>query len=114
MFVLFGTAIDGNLLRDKFGNSINKKLVIAELAWPNPWVIMIGAFLSTLGAGLQSLTSAPRLLQAIAKDDLIPFLKPLAPSFRGEPFRALILTLLITWAGILLGNIEYLTPIVTM
>ena len=75
---------------------------------------MIGAFFSTMGAGLQSLTSAPRLLQAVAKDDLIPFLKPLAPSFRGEPFRALVVTLLICWGGILLGNIEYLTPIVTM
>ena len=111
---MFGTAIDGSLLRDKFGNSIDKKLIIAELAWPNPWVIMIGAFLSTLGAGLQSLTGAPRLLQALAKDDLIPFLKPLAASYRGEPFRALIVTLLITWSGILMGNIEVLTPIVTM
>ena len=31
-------------------------MLIGMLAWPNEWVIMIGAFLSTLGAGLQSLT----------------------------------------------------------
>jgi potassium/chloride transporter 4/5/6 len=35
---LFGTCIDGNLLRDKFGVSINRKLVASNLAWPNPWV----------------------------------------------------------------------------
>lgn len=35
------------------------------MAWPNQWVILIGSFLSTLGAGLQSLTGAPRLLQVI-------------------------------------------------
>ena len=35
--------------------------------------------LSTLGAGLQSLAGAPRLLAAIARDDLIPILRPLVP-----------------------------------
>lgn len=30
--------------------------MVAKLAWPNEWVILIGSFLSTLGAGLQSLT----------------------------------------------------------
>lgn len=40
----------------RFGESINGGLVVAKLAWPNEWVILIGSFLSTLGAGLQSLT----------------------------------------------------------
>jgi len=30
-------------------------LTVAELAWPSPWVILIGSFLSTCGAGLQCL-----------------------------------------------------------
>ena len=30
--------------------------MVANLAWPNPWVILVGSFLSTVGAGLQSLT----------------------------------------------------------
>lgn len=80
-------------------------MVVANIAWPNEWVILIGSFLSTLGAGLQSLTGAPRLLQAIAKDDVIPFLSPFAVSSkRGEPTRALILTLFICQCGILLGK----------
>jgi amino acid transporter len=45
------------------------------LAWPSPWVIVIGSFFSTCGAGLQSLTGAPRLLQAIARDGIVPFLQ---------------------------------------
>lgn len=89
----------------RFGASIGGKLVVANIAWPNEWVILIGSFLSTLGAGLQSLTGAPRLLQAIAKDDVIPFLRPFAVSSkRGEPTRALILTLSICQCGILLGT----------
>ena len=112
--LLFASCIDGLLLRDKFGDSINKQLVISILAWPNKWVILVGAFASTLGAALQSLTSAPRLLQAVAKDDVIPFLRPLAPSFRGEPFRALITTLIICEACVLIGNVDQLTPFIAM
>ena len=56
--------------------------------------ILIGSFLSTIGAGLQSLTGAPRLLQAIARDNIIPFLQPFqVSSAKGEPTRALLLTL---------------------
>lgn len=99
----------------RFGQSIGGKLVVANVAWPNQWVILIGSFLSTLGAGLQSLTGAPRLLQAIAKDGIIPFLAPFAVSSRrGEPTRALILTILICQCGILLGNVDYLAPLLSM
>ncbi len=42
----------------RFGESIDGGLVVANLAWPSPWVILIGSFLSTVGAGLQSLTGA--------------------------------------------------------
>ena len=31
-------------------------LTVSLLAWPSLWVILIGALLSTIGAGLQSLT----------------------------------------------------------
>jgi solute carrier family 12 (potassium/chloride transporter), member 7 len=54
--IFLGTCIHGSLLRDKFGDSINKQLVVAVLAWPSKWVIMVGAFCSTVGAGLQTLT----------------------------------------------------------
>ncbi|XP_033328087.1 solute carrier family 12 member kcc isoform X3 [Megalopta genalis] len=113
--LLFAGTVDNLLLRDKFGQSIGGKLVVANMAWPNQWVILIGSFLSTLGAGLQSLTGAPRLLQAIAKDSIIPFLTPFATSSsRGEPTRALVLTLIICQCGILLGNVDYLAPLLSM
>ncbi|KAK1890817.1 Solute carrier family 12 member 4 [Dissostichus eleginoides] len=73
--VLFGSCIEGVVLRDKFGDAVHKTLVVGTLSWPSPWVIVIGSFFSTVGAGLQSLTGAPRLLQAIAKDNIIPFLR---------------------------------------
>ncbi|XP_017090295.1 solute carrier family 12 member 4 isoform X2 [Drosophila bipectinata] len=113
--MFFAGTVDNLLLRDKFGQSIGGKLVVANIAWPNQWVILIGSFLSTLGAGLQSLTGAPRLLQAIARDEIIPFLAPFAKSSsRGEPTRALLLTIVICQCGILLGNVDLLAPLLSM
>ena len=36
---------------------------MGNIAWPHPKVVEVGSLLSTIGAGLQSLTGAPRLLQ---------------------------------------------------
>lgn len=59
----------------RFGEGVNGNLVIGTLAWPSPWVIVIGSFFSTCGAGLQSLTGAPRLMQAISRDGVVPILR---------------------------------------
>ena len=47
----------------RFGESIGGSLVVGNIAWPHPKVVEVGSLLSTIGAGLQSLTGAPRLLQ---------------------------------------------------
>jgi potassium/chloride transporter 4/5/6 len=53
----------------------------------------------------KSMTGAPRLLQAIARDGVIPIIQPFAvSSSRGEPTRALILTMCICECGVLLGE----------
>uniref|UniRef100_A0A8D3CHS1 Solute carrier family 12 member 6 n=1 Tax=Scophthalmus maximus TaxID=52904 RepID=A0A8D3CHS1_SCOMX len=134
--VLFGACIEGVVLRDKFGDSVKGNLVVGTLAWPSPWVIVIGSFFSTCGAGLQSLTGAPRLLQAIAKDNIIPFLRELDEycsdcfsiifclvrlktvfghgKANGEPTWALLLTTLIAELGILIASLDLVAPILTM
>jgi potassium/chloride transporter 4/5/6 len=64
---------------------------------------------------LQSLTSAPRLLQAIAQDNIIPFLDPFAHiDSRGEPVRALGITIVIAEIAVLIGNLDFIAPILTM
>ena len=45
----------------RFGESIGGSLLVSSLAWPNKWVILIGSLLSTIGAGLQSLTGYSHL-----------------------------------------------------
>uniref|UniRef100_A0A3B4BJH4 Uncharacterized protein n=1 Tax=Periophthalmus magnuspinnatus TaxID=409849 RepID=A0A3B4BJH4_9GOBI len=105
--VLFGACIEGIVLRDKFGEGVNGNLVIGTLAWPSPWVIVFGSFFSTCGAGLQSLTGAPRLLQAIARDGIIPFLRVFGHGkANGEPTWALLLTASICEIGILIASLD--------
>ncbi|KAM5157164.1 solute carrier family 12 member 7 isoform 2-T2 [Mantella aurantiaca] len=113
--VLFGACIEGSLLRDKFGESVSGQLVIGTLAWPSPWVIVIGSFFSTCGAGLQSLTGAPRLLQAIARDGIVPFLQVFGHGkANGEPTWALLLTAGICEIGILIASLDSVAPILSM
>jgi len=121
---------------------VNGNLVIGTLAWPSPWVIVFGSFFSTCGAGLQSLTGAPRLLQAISRDGIIPFLRVyVLPSdylsvdastldhikwyflilqvfghgkANGEPTWALLLTGCICEIGIIIASLDSVAPILSM
>ncbi|XP_077569610.1 solute carrier family 12 member 4 [Stigmatopora nigra] len=113
--ILFGACVEGVVLRDKFGDAVRNNLVVGTLSWPSPWVIVIGSFFSTVGAGLQTLTGAPRLLQAIAKDNIIPFLRVFGHGkLNGEPTWALLLTVLIAELGILIASLDMVAPILSM
>ncbi|XP_067303728.1 solute carrier family 12 member 6-like [Pseudorasbora parva] len=113
--LLFGACVEGVVLRDKFGDSVKGNLVVGTLSWPSPWVIVIGSFFSTCGAGLQSLTGAPRLLQAIAKDNIIPFLRVFGHGkANGEPTWALLLTAVLAELGILIASLDLVAPILSM
>ncbi|XP_058878622.1 solute carrier family 12 member 7-like isoform X6 [Acipenser ruthenus] len=113
--ILFGACIEGVVLRDKFGEAVSGNLVIGILSWPSPWVIVIGSFFSTCGAGLQSLTGAPRLLQAIARDGIVPFLQVFGHGkANGEPTWALLLTAGICEIGILIASLDLVAPILSM
>ena len=61
------------------------------------------------------LSGAPRLLQAIAADGVIPFLNLFSvTTARGEPLRALLLTACISEIGIIIASLDYIAPIITM
>ena len=77
-------------------------------------VVYLGITLSTLGAALQFMSGAPRLLQAIANDRILPFLNFLACPEEEDPTRCLIVTVCITMGCCLGGNLDVVTPIITM
>lgn len=113
--VLFGSTFNNLFIRDKFGESMGGQLAVTQIAWPEPSFILLGGLLSTLGAALQSLVGAPRILQGIAKDDVMPCFRRFARlSARGEPEAAILATLAISELAVLIGNLDFIAPILTL
>eukprot|EP00937_MAST-01D_sp_MAST-1D-sp2_P001196 g1196.t1 len=106
---LFGGFVAHNVLAHS-----NKFIVTATVGWPSPYVVNVGVIMSCVGAALQTLTGAPRLLAAIAQDRLLPILTHLEAGADGKPTRALAATWFIASLPCLLGNLDAVTPIVTL
>ncbi|XP_021654577.1 cation-chloride cotransporter 1 isoform X2 [Hevea brasiliensis] len=97
--------------RDKL---LTDRLLTATIAWPFPAIVYIGIILSTLGAALQSLTGAPRLLAAIANDDILPVLNYFKVADGLEPHVATLFTAFLCIGCVIIGNLDLITPTVTM
>ncbi|KAK4491562.1 hypothetical protein RD792_002314 [Penstemon davidsonii] len=93
---------------------LTDRLLTATVAWPFPAIIYIGIILSTLGAALQSLTGAPRLLAAIANDDILPVLNYFRVADGSEPHIATLFTAFLCIGCVVIGNLDLITPTVTM
>ncbi len=94
---------------------VGNSLAIKGIAWA-PMFVTAGVFAATLSSGLGSMMGAPRILQALARDDIFPGLRFLGVGSgkSGEPRRAVVLTFLISQACILLGDLNAIAPILTM
>ncbi|KAL8108460.1 cation-chloride cotransporter 1-like [Apium graveolens] len=90
------------------------RLLTATVAWPFPALIYVGIILSTLGAALQSLTGAPRLLAAIANDDILPVLNYFKVAEGDEPHIATLFTAFICMGCVVIGNLDLISPTTTM
>lgn len=101
---LFGSCISNEALKDD-------KLIVAAVAWPHPIIVQCGIVLSCVGAGLQSLTSASFLLDTILLDGVYPYERF---ATGGEPKKTVIITWFIASLPCLAGNLDYITPVITM
>ncbi|KAL9687096.1 hypothetical protein QQ045_031492 [Rhodiola kirilowii] len=93
---------------------LTDRYLTATIAWPFPAIIYIGIILSTLGAALQSLTGAPRLLAAIANDDILPVLNYFKVADGSEPYLATLFTAFICISCVVIGNLDLISPTITM
>jgi solute carrier family 12 sodium/potassium/chloride transporter 2 len=83
------------------------------------WAVQIGILAATFSAALNSLLGAPRILQAMAKHDVVPFGRLFSgEDTRGEPRPALLLTGSITVATLVFGlfgdGLNQIAPLMTM
>jgi len=78
-------------------------------------VVSIGVIFSSIGAALQTLSGAPQVLSAIAKDDALPFLSWLKPTqSEDDILKAVWFTWFLASLPTLSGNLDHITPLVTM
>ncbi|MDX1679056.1 amino acid permease, partial [Arsukibacterium sp.] len=89
--------------------------IMADVAlWP---VLVAGAVIAaTLSSGMASMLGAPRVLQAMGGDKLIPFLTPFA---KGEghdnnPRRAVLASTGIALLCVIIGELNLLAPVISM
>ena len=88
--------------------------IMAELSVFPPLIIfaVLGACFC---AGLATLVGAPRIIQALAKDGLLPYSQLLATTnAKGEPQAALFFTSALVLLGILLRDLNLIAPLITV
>lgn len=108
LIFLLGGAVERSEL---IGNSF----VMRDLAvWPS--LIVAGVFAATLSSALGSMMGAPRILQAFARDKVFAPLSFLGTGSgpNSEPRRAIIVTVIVSQAAILLGDLNAIAPVITM
>ncbi len=86
-----------------------------NIAWIGA-LVGVGVVAATLSSAMASLLGAPRILQSMATDRVLPkllwFGKGHGPS--NNPRRATVLSLLIAFATISLGSVNVIAPVVSM
>ncbi|XP_034027050.1 solute carrier family 12 member 2-like [Thalassophryne amazonica] len=78
-------------------------------------LITAGIFSATLSSALASLVSAPKVFQALCKDNIYPGLGVFAKGYgkNNEPLRGYVLTFCIGLAFILIGELNIIAPIIS-
>ncbi len=114
MIVYLGMAVllAGSATQDEL---ISNNLIVSRIAW-SPGLVTAGIFAATLSSALGSMLGAPRILQALAGDEIYNALRYFAAGSgpTREPRRATVLTFLIAEICILAGNLDLIAPVITM
>lgn len=88
---------------------------MARLAALGP-LVDLGVMAATLSSALASFMGAPRILQSLAKDRVFPWLNPLAAvhGASANPRRAVLPTLVVAVAVVMLGELDLIAGVVSM
>ncbi|XP_075908736.1 solute carrier family 12 member 1-like isoform X3 [Petromyzon marinus] len=97
----------------KFG-LMNNFQVMSMVSGFGP-LIIAGIFSATLSSALASLVSAPKVFQALCKDNIYPGFEMFATGYgkNNEPIRGYILTFFIALAFILIAELNTIAPIIS-
>lgn len=87
---------------------------IVEFAWYGGFFVVAGIWGATLSSALGGILGAPRILQAMSMDAIAPKLFGKGVGINNEPRNALILTAVIAFGGIMIGELNVIAEIVAM
>jgi len=104
--ILLGLFIDREILLGDYN-------FLMKIAIWSPLVIA-GIWGATLSSALGGILGAPRILQAISRDKILPKVFGKGYGANNEPRNALIFTFLLAEVGILIGELDVIARIVTM
>lgn len=77
------------------------------------WLVLPGLWGAILSSAIGSILGAPRTLQALAMDRIVPHIFA-RRSKSGEPYQAIIISSAIGLAAVLMGDINVVAPVLTM
>jgi amino acid transporter len=99
-------------------NSTPEQLIGEELAMESiasvPFLILAGVWASTLSSALGSVLSAPRTLQAIARDGVVSTRLAGQMGSKTEPRVAVLVTAVVALSIVALGDIDVVAPVISM
>ena len=92
--------------------SSNNAILLSIALRPEP--VLAGIWAATLSSGLGMILSAPRTIQALANDGILPSFLARGRGASQDPFIAMIIALIIAEAAILMGNLDFVAPVLSM
>ncbi|MCK5856330.1 MAG: amino acid permease [Bacteroidales bacterium] len=92
---------------------INDSSFINRIAFWS-WPVIAGIWGATLSSALGGILGAPRIMQAIAKDKIMPKIFGKGYGETNEPRNALIFTFVLAELGVLMGELDAIAEVVSM
>ena len=96
---------------------IDNQLIMSKIAIGGAFIIPLGLAASTFSSALGSIMVAPRTIQALAVDDSFPSKKInawLAADKNGEPRNASLVTIIIAFVFVALGDVNAVASVISM
>ncbi|MEB3212504.1 MAG: Na-K-Cl cotransporter [Leptolyngbyaceae bacterium] len=97
-------------------NLLNEPLIMEQLSFWGP-AILLGVWGATLSSAIGSILGAPRVLQALARDGVLPRSLKMLGSGSGksdEPRIGTAVTLFVAAAAVCIGDLNLIAPVLTM
>lgn len=91
----------------------SNSLIVTKLAAFAP-IIFLGIWVASLSSALGSLLAAPRTLQALAKDNVLPKILGKEFGLSKAPHIATFISILLAGGALFLGGIDVIAPILSM